>query len=65
MFSHYRLKDKKAAIGYTYEDSSEGQKDGNQSGSEEEEEEDDIETFDLGMPVDVKSDFSACYWGEV
>lgn len=42
-----RLKDKKAAIGYTYEDSTEGGKD---DGSEESEsgEEEDIETFDLG-----------------
>lgn len=42
-----RLKDKKAAIGYTYEDSTEGGKDEDSEESESGEEED-IETFDLG-----------------
>ena len=41
-----RLKDKKAAIGYTYDDSTETGKDEEE---EESESEDDIETFDLGM----------------
>ncbi|XP_052766809.1 CLK4-associating serine/arginine rich protein-like [Mya arenaria] len=47
-----KLKDKKAAIGYTYDDSTEGPS--KDKGSDESEsEEEDIETFDLDVVLDV------------
>ncbi|XP_053399978.1 CLK4-associating serine/arginine rich protein-like isoform X2 [Mercenaria mercenaria] len=48
-----KLRDKKAAIGYTYEDSTEGKKEEEESEESESEEEEDIETLDLDIVIDV------------
>lgn len=50
LFHYYRLKDKKAAIGFTYEDSTPGDgKGANKSDDDSDEDSDeDVETVDLG-----------------
>ncbi|XP_060554754.1 CLK4-associating serine/arginine rich protein-like [Ruditapes philippinarum] len=48
-----KLRDKKAAIGYTYDDSTEDKQNEDDSEDSESEEEEDIETLDLDIVVDV------------
>lgn len=45
---YFRLRDKKAAIGYTYEDSTEEKPNEEEIEDSESEEDEDIETLDLG-----------------